>query len=413
MHELLSSILQQKENKTVTVDYNTNYFEIIPYTLADEGHDIETAYPVYCKGASSIEQLKYDKKAQFIGVENSNLTKILQTIHKCPLTSCEQLVELSQKLNFEFTLVGKNFTKNYCSFKTKFQKHFNIFFAFVEGLHRSTMFAKLAENVPFTNILDDTSKKNIFEHNKILEAEYYVRIHLFPTEKLPSIESLKERSYHIRKTQNIGFKCTYVDVISECRNFFNMKENDLKSLDETWITVTKWGNDPYVLNRNFLLQNYLKILLQKGPIADKHLGLTEAKINGYVKALGKHEKYAFQICPSSILSKSNPGKSYPRDAKIFLDLLSFASTSKDLMNKFHYMLQGMTPELQQNDTIHTSTNLKDLNFYENMLWCIRTSSEFLYQHHIWYMEKLSQGTYIIVCSKFATYVSRMIFIAAP
>ena len=152
---------------------------------------------------------------------------------------------------------------------------------------------------------------------KILSSPYHVRLYLFPSSQMPSVDDLKERSLCIRKNQELGFKFTLTNVASNCKEIFLDNQRVLNSFEESeWIAETNLTKDKFVLNRRHLMPIYLQNLLQKGPIAEK-CNYNEKDLRNLADAVIDKLKFGFFIPPSSILSKTNPGKQWPREAKIF------------------------------------------------------------------------------------------------
>ena len=382
--------------------FNTNYLEIIPYTFAKEtdtkSHDIESVYTLYTKGNYDCNTITYHKKAVFIGKDKSsdkfeNLIKILEVFKGSTLDNIEELMEVNTILEMDMDITSEDdFATKYIEFKQQFQEKYKIFFAYIEGVHRSTLFAKFAEKSPISNCINDTEyNESVFENKRLLSSPYHVRLYLFPPSKMPSIEDLKERSLVIRKNQDTGFKFTLTNVASNCKEIFLENQQELNIFEESkWITQTDPKKDEYLKNRHYLIPLYLKNLLQKGPIAEK-CNYNEKDLRNLADAVIDKLKFGFFIPPSSILSKTNPGKQWPREAKIFCDLLSLASFNSTYMGKFHLMLEGITSEISQNKTLLSSVNFNDFKFYEELLLCVRISAEYYYQHHMWHMHVRKPG----------------------
>ena len=396
LKKVASRLSNCNENET---NFNTNYLEIIPYTLTketdDEAVDIESVYTLYTKDTYDSNTIKYHEKAVFIDNQKStDLGTILKAFSTLKLDKIEDLMEVKTKLDIAMDISTEdNFTSKYREFKELFQVQYRIFFAYIEGVHRSTLFAKFAEKSPLTNCIGDTEEKSkyVFENMKILSSPYHVRLYLFPSSQMPSVDDLKERSLCIRKNQELGFKFTLTNVASNCKEIFLDNQRVLNSFEESeWIAETNLTKDKFVLNRRHLMPIYLQNLLQKGPIAEKY-NYDDAQIAKIVKDMLDKLKLGFFIPSSCIRSKTNPGKQWPREAKIFLDLLTLASFNSAFMGKFHLMLEGITSEIRQDTTLKTSIDFNDFKFYEDLLFCVRCSTDYYYQHHMWYMYMLQPG----------------------
>ena len=397
----LHNVLRNSSNN----QYTTNYLEVVPFAISKNSPSfplkIESVYTVTNNNEYSSKAIDYDHKGKFLqDSENDNIIQFLKSLNNKFLDE-KNFNQFGE--DFEINIEEKDtFISTYLNLKQKFQQKYKIYFAYIEGVHRSVMFAKIGEEQPITNNLQSDPEKDTFIKNHApMKQHYYVRIYVCPKDvKVPTIMNCQERSHTIRKRQNIGFKCTYANVIGFCRDiYFSEKPPDING----WLENYAESKDQVLIKRKKLLPLYLKMLLRKGPIAEKFT-YSEDAIDQFEPQL-KDQKLKLFLGPRALIDKSNGKPHIPRESKIFLDLLSFASVEKNCMETFYHMFEGMNPIIPQDKTLQDAVDFNDSEFYLNLLWCVRLSAEYLHQHHSWFMHKqqptlgkIKKGRFIYILS---------------